>query len=413
VSVTVNAPTATAALRVLHQDADNNLTNDAIKPNLQIENTGTAPLDYGQLTLRYWLTVEDFATLSNLQVYYAQLGTNKVKMKYVGLDKPRQGALGYVEYSFNGSPGSLAPGANSGPIQSGIAKQDYSTFNETDDYSYANTRSLTANTRITAYLDGKLAWGTEPAEVAPQQQIKAYTESRSSGANTISTYLQLRNEGNVPVDYKDVKVRYYFTAEGNQPLNFYLDYAVLGSNKINSQFVRLSPALNKADTYLELSFSPSLGTFSPATSTGNIQYRIAKQDWSDFNQNNDHSFQSGTGLSENNRVVVYVSGQRVWGSEPGAGARQGITSNDTPLRVKVLGNPVSDVEVRFEVVGAGGQTLQLQLTDISGRSISERFVEHAQAMERQALPVGDQKAGLLLLRVSTPSQSQTVKVLKR
>jgi len=413
VSVTVSAPATNTALRVLHLDADNSPTNNAIKPNLQLENTGTAPIAYGQLTLRYWLTVEQFSPLTNLSVYYAQLGTAKVTMKYVALDKPRQGAYGYVEYSFDGSAGTLAAGANSGLIQTGIAKQDYTPFNEADDYSYANTRSLTANTRITAYLNGQLAWGVEPAEIASQRTVKAYTENKNgSSTNTISTFLQVRNEGNVAVNYSDLKVRYYFTSEGSQPLNVYLDYAVLGNQKIKGQFVRPNPPLANADTYLELSFDASLGTFNPSSSTGNIQYRIAKQDWSNFNQSNDYSYQNGTqSMTENSRVVVYLAGQRVYGIEPGAGARSGIAETDTPLRVTVLGNPVTGAEVSFDITGVEGQSVQMQLIDESGQLVSDRSVERAEALERQTLPIRKSKSGVLLLRVSTPGQSQTVKVL--
>jgi Leucine-rich repeat (LRR) protein len=413
VSVTVSAPSTNTALRVLHLDADNNPTNNAIKPNLQLENTGTAPIAYGQLTLRYWLTVEQFSPLTNLSVYYAQLGTAKVTMKYVALDKPRQGAYGYVEYSFDGSAGSLAAGANSGLMQTGIAKQDYTPFNEADDYSYANTRSLTVNTRITAYLNGQLAWGVEPAEIASQRTVKAYTENKNgSSTNTISTFLQVRNEGNVAVNYSDLKVRYYFTSEGSQPLNVYLDYAVLGNQKIKGQFVRLNPPLANADAYLELSFDASLGTFNPGSSTGNIQYRIAKQDWSNFTQSNDYSYQNGTqSMTENSRVVVYLAGQRVYGTEPGAGARPGIAENDSPLRVTVLGNPVTGAEVSFDITGVEGQSLQMQLIDESGQLVSDRSVERAEALERQTLPIRKSKSGVLLLRVSTPGQSQTVKVL--
>lgn len=413
VSVTVNAPPILTALRVLHQDADNSLTNNAIKPTLQVVNEGTAPLEYGQLTLRYWLTVEQFAPLTNLSVYYAQLGTAKVKLKYVALDKPRQGAFGYVEYSFDGSAGNLAAGTNSGPIQTGIAKQDYTAFNEADDYSFASNRSLTVNSRVTAYINGQLVWGTEPAEIASQRIVKAYTENKNGAStNTISTFLQLRNEGNVALNYSDLKVRYYFTSEGSQPLNFYLDYAVLGSQKVTGQFGRLNPPLANADAYLELSFDASLGTFNPGSSTGNIQYRVAKQDWSNFSQANDYSYQNATSsLAENNRVVVYLSGQRIYGIEPGASGRLAVEETRAPLTVTVLGNPVTGTSVELSIQGAQDQPLRLQLTDIAGRLISERAVERAGSVERQQLSIGQQPAGILLLRVSTPDQSQTVKLM--
>ncbi|MBO9564013.1 MAG: hypothetical protein J7621_14615 [Niastella sp.] len=35
----------------------------------------------------------------------------------------------------------------------------------------------------------------------------------------MSTVINLLNQGNVPVNYEDVKVRYWFTAEGSLPVN--------------------------------------------------------------------------------------------------------------------------------------------------------------------------------------------------
>ena len=93
-------------------------------------------------------------------------------------------------------------------------------------------------------------------------------------------------------------------------------------------------------------------------------------------------------------------GARV-GAEPGSG-----------LQVRVLGNPASGSQVSVAIRGAEGQPLRVQLTDAAGRMVSERLIERAGAIEAQTLPVGNQPAGLLLLRVSTPTQSQTLKVLK-
>ena len=97
-------------------------------------------------------------------------------------------------------------------------------------------------------------------------------------------------------------------------------------------------------------------------------------------------------------------------------ARAGVSQElglGTPLRVVVLGNPVTGQDVSVEVAGAEGQPLRLSLTNLQGQPVSERVVEGAGAVERQTLRVAGQPAGVLLLRVSTPSQTQTVKVLKR
>ena len=95
-------------------------------------------------------------------------------------------------------------------------------------------------------------------------------------------------------------------------------------------------------------------------------------------------------------------------------ARAGVSQEPiATLGVVVLGNPITGQELSVEIRGMEGQPVRLQLTDLAGRPIGERWVERASALERQTLNVSEQPAGLLLLRVSTPTQSQTVKVLKR
>ncbi|MBC3792159.1 putative Ig domain-containing protein [Spirosoma utsteinense] len=101
-----------------------------------------------------------------------------------------------------------------------------------------------------------------------------------------------------------------------------------------------------------------------------------------------------------------------WLSACSTNARQGAFL-EVPLSVVVLGNPVAGETVRFEVRGAEGQPLQLTLINLQGQVVSKRVVEQAGSVEIQSLPLSSQPAGLLLLRVSTPRQSQTVNVLNR
>ncbi|MFD1141152.1 cellulose binding domain-containing protein [Larkinella insperata] len=410
-TVTILAPPT--RMSVLHQNADlHQPGNNTIKPYLQLVNEGNTVVPYGDITVRYWLTVENFSPLTNLSVYWAQLGTNKVKMKYVELPQPRQGALGYIEYSFEASAGSLAPGASSGPIQNGIGKQDWTAFNEADDYSYANAGNYTKNPKITVYRNGVLVGGVEPVEVASLQSLKVSSESRSSPTtNSISTYIQLRNEGNVAVNYPDLHVRYYFTAEGGQPLNFYLDYAGLGSSKIKGTLHKLAQPVAGADSYLELSFT-GLDKLYPLTSTGNIQYRIAKSDWSSFNQTNDHSYLASGPMAANPRMVVYLGSTKVYGTEP-AGANARLNAEDaTDFTVTVLGNPVRGLQVDVEITGAAGQPLHLLLTDVQGRVVAQKQVAGQELTGRYQLPLVSQAPGILMLRVSTANRLKILKLVK-
>jgi hypothetical protein len=102
-----------------------------------------------------------------------------------------------------------------------------------------------------------------------------------------------------------------------------------------------------------------------------------------------------------------------WLAACNAPGRQGAPELSNPLQVTVLGNPVIGQLVRVEVRGAEGQAVQLTLTDTQGRSLGSQRVERAASVEQQtlALPQG-LATGLVLLQVSTLTQTQTVKLVK-
>jgi hypothetical protein len=101
-----------------------------------------------------------------------------------------------------------------------------------------------------------------------------------------------------------------------------------------------------------------------------------------------------------------------WLAACSASGRQGVPEVSRPLRVTVLGNPVQSQHVVVEVRGAEGQSLALTLTDQQGRNVSSQTVERAGSVERHTLQLPHPAGGLLLLRVSTSSQSQTVKLIQ-
>lgn len=341
-------------LQVQHMDGDGQTSGTTIKPYLKVLNSDTVPAVYKELTVRYWLTVENYAGI-NTWIDYAALGS-KVKMKYMALDSPRNGAFGYAEYSFDSTAGVLTAGGNSGAIQSRIANRNSAVLQEANDYSYAAIRAYTLNDRITLYRNGKLVWGAEPGKVTPQVNLKVSTQAAASAQNIIGTYLRISNEGNVPVNYEDLSVRYWFTAEDSiAALNYWVDYAALNVQNITGAFVRLSPAPNGADAYFEVKVKPAAGAVYPLSNSGNIQYRIAKANWSDFNQANDYSYQPGA-LAVNSRTTLYYKGTLIWGTEPGAAgaaARQSASvvkaAPAEPAGLVLYPNPVTtELRVRIQ-----------------------------------------------------------------
>ena len=406
-------------LSVKYQNADNGSNNNIIRPYLVLYNDGNVSVNYSDLTIRYWLTPENYAGI-NSWIDYAQLGNNNVKMKYVPLSSPRNGALGYMEYSFATSAGTLSPSTNSGVIQSRFANTDWANLNEIDDYSYSipvNGNTFNANDHITIYKNGQLVYGIEPTEVLSNKQVKVYLDSKSNAtSNTISSYLKIDNTGNTPLNYQDLKVRYWFTKEGNSPLNFFWDYAKLGSSNITSLFVPLTTTRAGADTYLELGMSPNLGVFYPLSTTENIQYRIAKSDWSAFNQSDDFSYTTDNKMSLTNKVSVYYQGQLIYGEEPATisanAARTTSESNLWELKINLLGNPVVDNQCRFSLKGVNGKPLSITLFSITGNMLATQEIFDYQEEKVLTIPFDQYLQGVYLLKIASLNQSAVVKIMK-
>ena len=414
------SPAATATitvvpttLGVLYRDADyGNLTNNIIKPFLELTNAGGPAIPYGEVTVRYWFTSEGNAPPTNLALYYAQLGA--VSMNYVALSQPRQGAYGYIEYSFPGG-GSLDGNGNSGPIENGIQKTDGSNFNESDDYSYqANYQDYVPNMHITAYRNGVIFYGQEPTLVASQTALQVYSAAKDGGITSqIQTRLEVRNTGNVGLPVGNLKLRYYFTSDNNQLASVYVDYADIDAANVQARVVQLSAPVSGADSYVELSFPGNSMQLGALSSLGVIDFRLVRSDYGLFDQSNDYSYAGNYGyVGLNTHVASYLNNTLIFGTPPaGAAARVMAVEAGSGLQTRLLGNPVVDNQALVEITGVAGQALRLTLVDLQGRTVHEQLLEPAGQTEQVRMPLGSTR-GLLLLEVSTATQHQTLKVLR-
>ena len=112
------------------------------------------------LTLRYWYTLEPNAPNQLFWCDYAEIDCSHVKGTFVA--EARMGATHYLQVSF--TSGSLAAHADTGEIQTRFNKEDWSIFDENDDYSFDSSKTAFADWhKVTLYLDGMLIWGQEPA----------------------------------------------------------------------------------------------------------------------------------------------------------------------------------------------------------------------------------------------------------
>ena len=149
----------TESVEVFYANLDpGNPSDPSIAPQLTVNDTGSTSIDARNLTLRYWFTRDSEGKLVTA-CNYAQIGCGSVTTKLVTLGSARPKADTYLEVGF--TTGTIGVGGTSGPMQLQVRK-DGGNFDETNDYSWGTNAGSVSWVRVTAYLNGKLIWGTEP-----------------------------------------------------------------------------------------------------------------------------------------------------------------------------------------------------------------------------------------------------------
>ncbi|WP_169578062.1 beta strand repeat-containing protein [Rudanella lutea] len=87
-------------------------------------------------------------------------------------------------------------------------------------------------------------------------------------------------------------------------------------------------------------------------------------------------------------------------------------AEDTPLEVTVLGNPTTAEWVTVRIAGAGSEAIALEVADTRGHLVSQQQAVASQGEATTRVRVGA-SAGMYVLRVSTPTRTQTVKIVRQ
>jgi hypothetical protein len=155
-------------------------STQSIAGYLKLTNTGQSAIPLAGVTVRYWLR-EAMAESMVVECYHWDDGTGANKCTrpsgaatnvYTNLSVrigSGAGDLRYVELSFPASAGELAAnGSAPGALQLALHLPSYAAMTQSDDPSFdaaltaSSTSMLFDAPKISAYLGGKLAWGTEP-----------------------------------------------------------------------------------------------------------------------------------------------------------------------------------------------------------------------------------------------------------
>ena len=147
-------------------------------------------------------------------------------------------------------------------------------------------------------------------------KIQMYNGTTSAQSISLSPKFKIFNNGTTGVKLSDVKVRYYYTINGESDQNFWCDWSSIGSSNITGTLVKMPAAKTGADYYLEIGFASEAGNLA-AGEYIEVQVRVTKSNWTNYTQTDDYSFE-GSAMSYVDwpKVTGYISSSLKWGIEP-------------------------------------------------------------------------------------------------
>lgn len=226
--------------------------------------------------------------------------------------------------------------------------------------------------------DSKGAVGTATAQItagsaaASKLKVQYKVLNASPTDNQVNPMFQLVNSGTEAVPYSELTIRYWYTREGAVDQSFFCDFALIGSSKVVGKFAPVASPTTTANYYAEVGFATTAGSLVAGASSGDIQTRFAKNDWSPYNEANDYSYDpTKTAYTDWTKVTLYRKGQLVWGTEPtNAAAKK--TPQET-IAVRVYPNPIQP-GTALSISFAEQDEYTVTITDMLGHVVLNKKV---------------------------------------
>lgn len=145
-------------------------------------------------------------------------------------------------------------------------------------------------------------------------KLEIQNQSNKGKGSTLAFTLNLTNEGKGDIDLSGLTATYYFSDDNVSKLNFYCDYACVQGEKyeaiteaVSGKFASSNAKDKTATAKLDITFGKKV---LPAGHTLNVQVRVARDDWTEMNFDDDYS------AAGPDKMVIKNGKKKVLGTEP-------------------------------------------------------------------------------------------------
>ncbi|WP_327256801.1 cellulose binding domain-containing protein [Streptomyces sp. NBC_01244] len=162
------ANAAADSVKVQYRTSASGATADQAEPWFKVVNNGTSAVSLSQVSFRYYFKADSPSTQYRYACSWAVKGCANITGTFGTLATPTATADRYLEITFTGGAGSLAPGADTGDMQLRFHRADWQTLRQSDDYSFDGSRTAYGDwDKVTAKLGTGTVWGTAPGGNTP------------------------------------------------------------------------------------------------------------------------------------------------------------------------------------------------------------------------------------------------------
>ncbi|MEG2235905.1 MAG: VWA domain-containing protein [Clostridia bacterium] len=298
-------------LKITKEDIIKDNKSNTISFKIKVKNEGEEEVDLANLKLSYWYS-DNSIDNEVIKKDWMSINSTDVLLDLEKLKNEHDKANSKINITFKQEINKLK---KSDEIELNIRLEN----KEWKDYDQENNHSFSNG--ITAEYNNKLIYGNRPSELKPSLETikidaRMYNKEIKKSATSIYPWISVINTGNINLDLSKLELRYYYTGDNEKGIKeeYAIDWANIGKDKVKGAFETVKN-IKDADRYFSLKFNTD-GKLKKGEEI-EMHTRFNKNDWSNYNQQNDYSFnKESKDYIKWDKLLVFYDGQLISGDEP-------------------------------------------------------------------------------------------------